>query len=195
MRQIRPILAAIAVLSLALLGCSSGGDDAGGGDPAAGAADGPNPLRDAYFGDLHVHTRFSFDAYLFQTRTNPDDAYRFAKGEAIVHPSGHELQLQSGALDFQAVTDHGMYLGVMPEMDNPESVLYDTSLGADLRGGGGFARAIQGLRSGEFAELPAGRRGPRRPHSVAGDHRRCGSPQRSGQLHDLRRLRIHDVVG
>jgi len=132
MRQTAPVLAAIAMLSFALLGCSTAGDD-GGGATATGEADGPNPLRDAYFGDLHVHTRFSFDAYLFQTRTNPDDAYRFAKGEAIVHPSGHQLQLQSGALDFQAVTDHGMYLGVMPEMDNPESALYDTALGADLR--------------------------------------------------------------
>ncbi|MDE2976539.1 MAG: DUF3604 domain-containing protein [Acidobacteriota bacterium] len=157
MRQIRAILAAIVILSLALLACSSGGggDDAGGDGTAAGTAHAPNPLRDAYFGDLHVHTRFSFDAYLFQTRTGPDDAYRFAKGEAIEHPSGHQLQLQSGAFDFQAVTDHGMYLGVMPDMDNAGSVLYDTTLGADLRGGGGFARAIQGLRSGEFAELPA----------------------------------------
>jgi hypothetical protein len=157
MRQIRPILAAIAVLSLVLLGCSSGGDDAGGGDPATGVADGPNPLRDAYFGDLHVHTKYSFDAYLFGTRTNPDDAYRFAKGEAITHASGHQLQLQSGALDFQAVTDHGMFLGVLPEMDNPESALYATDLGSDLREPapvGGFGRAIQALRSGEFAELP-----------------------------------------
>ena len=36
--------------------------------------------RNAYFGDLHVHTRFSFDAFSFATRGSPDDAYRFATG-------------------------------------------------------------------------------------------------------------------
>ena len=44
-----------------------------------------NPNRNAYFGDVHVHTRYSFDAYLFGTRATPDDAYRFAKGEPLAH--------------------------------------------------------------------------------------------------------------
>ena len=39
-----------------------------------------NELRNAYFGDLHVHTRYSFDAYVFGTTATPDDAYRYAKG-------------------------------------------------------------------------------------------------------------------
>ena len=42
-----------------------------------------NPMRNAYFGDVHVHTSNSFDAYIFGVRATPDDAYRFAKGEAI----------------------------------------------------------------------------------------------------------------
>src|SRR5579871_4832674 len=42
-----------------------------------------NPLRDAYYGDLHLHTSYSFDAYLNGTGIDPDQAYRFAKGEVV----------------------------------------------------------------------------------------------------------------
>ncbi len=72
----------------------------------------PNPDRTALFGDLHVHTKFSFDAFAFGTLASPQDAYRFAKGEAITHPAGFELQLRQ-PLDFYAVTDHAMFLGVV----------------------------------------------------------------------------------
>ncbi|TNE47025.1 MAG: DUF3604 domain-containing protein, partial [Sphingomonadales bacterium] len=37
--------------------------------------------RQALFGDVHVHTRNSFDAYIFGIRATPDDAYRYARGE------------------------------------------------------------------------------------------------------------------
>ena len=72
-----------------------------------------NPERNAYFGDLHVHTKYSFDAYAFGTLATPYDAYRFAKGEAIQHPAGFDMQL-SEPLDFYGVTDHGMFMGVAP---------------------------------------------------------------------------------
>ena len=74
--------------------------------------------RGAYFGDLHVHTGYSFDAFSFATRTTPDDAYRFAAGAAIKHPSGHDIQLDR-ALDFYAVTDHAAYLGMMMALADP----------------------------------------------------------------------------
>lgn len=68
--------------------------------------------RKAYFGDLHVHTTYSLDAYAFGTVATPYDAYRFAKGEAIANPAGFKMQL-SRPMDFYAVTDHGMFLGVV----------------------------------------------------------------------------------
>ena len=74
----------------------------------------PNPSRNAYFGDLHVHTAYSFDAYAFGTTSTPDDAYRYARGIALDHPSGFQVQLQQ-PLDFYAVTDHAMFLGLVKE--------------------------------------------------------------------------------
>lgn len=72
----------------------------------------PGRERYAYFGDLHVHTTYSMDAFQFGTLATPDDAYRYAQGEAIKHPGGFDMQLDR-PLDFYAVTDHGFYLGVV----------------------------------------------------------------------------------
>ena len=80
----------------------------------------PNPYRNAYYGDLHVHTTNSFDAYTFGTISTPADAYRYAQGEAIWHPSGYEIQL-ARPLDFYAVTDHAMFLGLLREAADTSS--------------------------------------------------------------------------
>ena len=79
-----------------------------------------NPLRNAYFGDTHVHTVLSVDAYLMGTRRTPDDAYEFAKGAGIEHASGFVMQMKK-PLDFLAVSDHGFYLGMMRELDDENS--------------------------------------------------------------------------
>lgn len=71
-----------------------------------------NSERNAYFGDLHVHTEYSFDAYSFGTTATPYDAYRYAKGDTIMHPSGYAITLRT-PLDFYAVTDHAMFLGMV----------------------------------------------------------------------------------
>ncbi len=77
----------------------------------------PNPLNNAYFGDLHLHTRNSFDAYIFNVRASPDEAYAYAKGGTIKHAAGFDLKMNSGPLDFLAVTDHSEYLGVLPAIN------------------------------------------------------------------------------
>ena len=62
--------------------------------------DSPAIKRAAYFGDTHIHTRYSFDAFMFNVRTTPDDAYRYAKGEPIDHPAGMQLRINGAPLDF-----------------------------------------------------------------------------------------------
>jgi len=86
-----------------------------------------NPERNVYYGDLHVHTEYSFDAFAFGTQATPRDAYRYAKGEAIQHPAGYEIKL-SRPLDFYAVTDHALFLGVAKEAADTTSELSRLSI-------------------------------------------------------------------
>jgi len=81
-----------------------------------------DPLKQAYFGDLHMHTALSFDAFITGTRTMPDDAYRYARGEPIDHVSGLKIQLAT-PLDFLGVTDHSEVMGVARGMGDPENPL------------------------------------------------------------------------
>ena len=76
------------------------------------------------FGDLHVHTTYSFDAYIFGTLATPDDAYEFAKGKPIKHPAGFDVSLDR-PLDFYGVTDHGTFLGQVAEAATPGTPYYD----------------------------------------------------------------------
>ena len=95
---------------------------------------GYNANKNVYFGDLHIHTKNSFDAYIFNVRTTPADVYRFAAGQPLKHPSGFEMKLAGPPLDFVAATDHGAYMGVLPAMDNPESPLSDHELAKKMFG-------------------------------------------------------------
>ncbi|MBW2315398.1 MAG: DUF3604 domain-containing protein, partial [Deltaproteobacteria bacterium] len=52
-----------------------------------------NPLKNAYWGDTHVHTHESFDAALFGTTLTIEDAYRFTRGEALRSDGGERMQL------------------------------------------------------------------------------------------------------
>ena len=95
---------------------------------------GYNASKNVYFGDLHIHTKNSFDAYIFNVRTTPADVYRFASGETLKHPAGFDMTLVGPPLDFVAATDHGAYMGVLPAMDNPDSPLSDHELAKKMFG-------------------------------------------------------------
>lgn len=82
----------------------------------------PNPLRNAYFGETHVHTAFSLDAYIGGTRLMPSDSYRFAKGQPVV-VNGRLKQL-ARPLDFAAISDHAEYLGEMYSTIYPDAPGY-----------------------------------------------------------------------
>ena len=67
------------------------------------------------FGDTHLHTAFSMDAGAFGARLNPEDAYRFARGEEVMASSGQPARL-SRPLDFLVVADHSDNMGFFPDL-------------------------------------------------------------------------------
>jgi len=89
--------------------------------PAAAPAPQPNPERNAYFGETHVHTSWSLDAFaLGNLLTTPGDAYKYFKGEPIKHPMGYDVKIDT-PLDWAGVTDHSEYAGVVNMANEPGS--------------------------------------------------------------------------
>ena len=131
--------------------------------PAPAARPPANPLKNAYFGDLHLHTRNSFDAYIFNVRASPDEAYAYAKGGTIKHATGVDMKMDSGPLDFLAVTDHSEYLGVLPAINTPGDPYASVPYAKDLfstdpkQVNTAFRKFGDALRTGqrmpEFADL------------------------------------------
>ena len=81
----------------------------------------PNPDRNAYFGETHIHTSWSVDAWVMGNRiTGPGEAYKYAQGETIKHPMGFDIKIET-PMDFMGVTDHAEYVGVTKEANTPGS--------------------------------------------------------------------------
>lgn len=74
-------------------------------------------VKHVYWGDLHVHTAYSLDAYGYGTMQTPADAFRFAKGERLDLATG-PVQLER-PLDFMAVTDHAEWFDLMHTCTDP----------------------------------------------------------------------------
>ena len=99
---------------------------------------GKNPWdRQVFFGEQHLHTVNSADAFAFGTRTTPDEAYKFLKGEPIMLATTGETVQRRTPYDWGAVTDHAEYLGSMPMMMDPDSPIIDTPLGKMMAAGKG----------------------------------------------------------
>jgi hypothetical protein len=71
------------------------------------------------WGDTHLHTNRSFDAFTNRNfSVGPDDAYRFARGLPVEHP-GHKARVQlETPLDFLVVSDHAEFLGNIRHLYN-----------------------------------------------------------------------------
>ncbi|MCK9504320.1 MAG: DUF3604 domain-containing protein [Porticoccaceae bacterium] len=82
------------------------------------------------WGDTHVHTSYSFDAYMFGNATgDPDAAYRFAKGLPVINPgTGAWVRLEL-PLDFLVVADHAEMLGVSRMVGQGEPAFLDHPIG------------------------------------------------------------------
>ncbi|MCB9703705.1 MAG: DUF3604 domain-containing protein [Myxococcales bacterium] len=110
-----------------------------------------NPLRNLYWGDLHVHTSYSFDAWLNDVRVDPALALRFAAGEAVkIPPLGvdglgtQEVRLDR-PLDFVSITDHSEYLAEVAGCTTPGSPVFEESRCQKYREAGASSLVAFGL--------------------------------------------------
>jgi hypothetical protein len=118
------------VMFLLLMGCNSGGNNATNDSASMAVNDTanklppPNPERNCYFGDLHLHTSLSCDAFLFGAKSLPENAYQYAMGEEQDY-MGRKVK-RNAPLDFLAVTEHSEYLGLIQALTDPNGLYKNT---------------------------------------------------------------------
>jgi hypothetical protein len=94
------------------------------------AQSGAEASRSLLWGDTHLHTAYSFDAFLFQNRsTDPETAYRYAMGLPVIHPF-HKARVQRlRPLDFLVVSDHAELTSVPLRLAQGDPVISNTEFG------------------------------------------------------------------
>jgi len=102
------------------------------GEPGRSAG-GKNALKNVYFGEQHLHTAASPDAFAVGTRGTWDDAYRYAKGEEVKLSTTGKVIKKKPPYDFVAITDHSEYFGVMPRLIDPKDPLSKTDFAKKLQ--------------------------------------------------------------
>ena len=86
------------------------------------------------FGDTHLHSAYSFDAFLNDNDSAfPDDAYRWARGLPVIHPTNRVRVQIDTPLDFLVVSDHAETLGVLTELHSDRSLLSDMGLWGNFK--------------------------------------------------------------
>jgi hypothetical protein len=129
--------------------------------PAAEAQDAgkKNPLKNCYFGEQHLHTQDSPDAFAMGTRNTIDEAYRFAKGEAIKKSTSGKMVQKKTPYDWCAVTDHAFMMGLLPLTLDPKSPLSKSEM-ATLIASGDSRKMDQAfgimMRAGQQGVYPKG---------------------------------------
>ncbi len=80
------------------------------------------PPDQVFWGDTHLHTSDSADAFAFGARLGAEQALRFARGEQVTATSGMQAQLKR-PLDFLVIADHAVGLGIGQEIYDRNPVL------------------------------------------------------------------------
>lgn len=77
-----------------------------------------------YFGEQHLHTSASVDAFIMGNRTNDiEDAFNYNKGKKVKKGLTGEILQRKRAYDWTCVTDHSEYLSIMDAVSDPKSPL------------------------------------------------------------------------
>lgn len=104
----------------------------------------PAEQRRVFFGELHLHTSLSLDAWTYGTKLLPADAYRFGRGDTVMVPATQVAREQgidgskeiaakrAWPLDFMAVTDHSELVGTLLALDDPNSEFANSEAGRKI---------------------------------------------------------------